>query len=126
MTYDAKSITFLDVQIHRKLTGELCSTLPTHPKNTANTMLHADSFHPPSLKDSIPYGQYLSLQRNCSNEVLFKVEAGKLQNRLFEQGYSRFRLSKAHKRTIDQPHQELLFKHKTKNDMNSGGMRLII
>lgn len=87
MTYDPHSVTFLDVSVSVNAERKLSSTL--FRKTTAgNTVLHSDSFHPTPLKISIPYGQYLRLCRNCSNDALFKKEAEGLQSRLIARGYS--------------------------------------
>lgn len=75
---------------------------------------------------SIPYGQCLRLRRNCSNNDLFREEAGKLQNRLLERGYSHYCLRKAHNRMIYQPRQQLFFKQKSKLNTNSEAMRIIM
>lgn len=41
-------------------------------KSTAgNTILHSFSFHPRPLVESIPYGQYLCIKRNCSDHLLY-------------------------------------------------------
>lgn len=81
MVHDKNTITLLDVPVNLNLEGNLCSTLFCKSA-TGNTVLHAGSFYPIHLKNSIPYGQYLRLRRNCFNDVLFKKEAGKLQNKL--------------------------------------------
>lgn len=105
--------------------GNLTSTL--HTKCTAgNPVLHADSFHPTPLKNSNPHGQYLRLRRNRSNETLIKIEAGKLQTRLLDRGYSRRCLRKACNRTIRQTRETLLFRPQTKNSKKNDLTRIIM
>lgn len=81
--------------------------------------MHADSFHPTTLKNSILYGQYLRLRKNCSYDTLFGEEAGRLQNRLLERGYSRSCLCKAYNRTVTKSRHELLYKHKPQNNWSN-------
>ena len=124
MTHDKNSITFLDVRLYVDASRHLCSTL--FRKSTAgNTILHADSSHPLSLKNSIPFGQYLRLRRNCSNDVLFLEEAGKLQDRLLCRGYSRKCLRKAYNKTKLLPRHTLLHKKKMPN-LDSDVTRIIL
>lgn len=81
---------------------------------------------PVPLKNVIPYGQYLRLHRNGSNNTLFNEEAGKLQSRLLARGYSRFCLWKAYNKTATKPRLDLLFKHKPKNYSNLDPTRIIM
>ncbi|XP_077339255.1 uncharacterized protein LOC143983433 [Lithobates pipiens] len=115
MTYDTQSITFLDVIIGRTPENSIYTSL--YRKSTAgNTVLHADSFHPIALKQSIPYGQYLRLCRNCSNDSLFREEAYKLQIRFLARGYSRSCLRRAFNKVVTLPRKDLLFSKKTRDD----------
>lgn len=89
-------------------------------------MLHADSFHPTPLKNSTPFGQYLCLHRNCSDENSFKEEAGKLQDRLLERGYSRSCLRKAFNKAATKSRNDLLFKTQVKQTSDCNKTRLIM
>lgn len=123
MTYKWDSVTFLDFSISTTPEGKLSSTL--FRKVTAgNTVLHADSFHPVPLKNSIPYGQYLRLRRNCSNDSLFIREAQNLQGRLLARGYSRSCLKKAYNQTIRQSQSNLLSKSKSPMSSDSNPTRI--
>lgn len=73
----------------------------------------ASSFHPASLKNSIPYSQYLRLRCNCSNDILFQEEARKLQLRLLNRGYSKTCLHKAFIKAQQKSRPDLLFKHES-------------
>lgn len=112
MVFSDTSITFLDLSITKSTDGSLSSGL--YRKETAgNTILHASSSHPKSLVASIPYGQYLRLRRNCSNDTDFAREANKLRERLLERGYSPTCLKKAFKRARGQLRHNILFSKKT-------------
>lgn len=108
MTYDRDSVTFLVLRVKTNIEGKLSSTLSWN-STAGNTVLHATSFHPPSLKTSIPYGQYLRLHHTCSTDTLFREEAGKLQSWLLQRGYSRSCLRKAYNTTIRKSQLNLLF-----------------
>lgn len=96
----------------------LCSSL--YRKVTAgNTILHASSFHPKPLVNSIPHSQYLQVRRNCSDDNTFLIEAAKLRDRLLLRGYSRTSLKKAFKRANTRSCQDLLYSTKPKNEDNS-------
>lgn len=109
MTYDRSTITFLNVRIFSTSEGHLSST--HFRKSTAgNTVLHIVSFHPTSLKNSIPFRQFLRLHCNCSDDSLFREEAGKLQNRMLARGYSQSCLRKAYNKVFVKPRNDLLYK----------------
>lgn len=74
MSYDKECITFLDVEVYRGEGGTLCSKLYRKP-TAGNTILHASIFYPKALIDSIPYNQYLSIRRNCSDNNIYKIES---------------------------------------------------
>lgn len=55
----------------------------------ANIILHASSAHPSPLVNSIPYGQYLQLKRNCMREEDFHMRSKDLLDWLLNRGYSK-------------------------------------
>lgn len=58
-------------------------------KPSVGNSLHTTSSHPASLMiASVPYGQYLRLKRNCSENAHFEQNAKALQTRLKQRGYS--------------------------------------
>lgn len=61
--------------------GTLVSDLFRKP-SVGNIILRDNSFHVQSLLHSIPYSQYLRLQRNCSDDIKFKVAAGNLKDHI--------------------------------------------
>lgn len=52
-----------------------------------NTSLRADSFHPPTFKKNIPYGQLQRLKRICDQEPDFVTEAKDMQTQFLNRGY---------------------------------------
>lgn len=116
MSHSHESVTFLDVLVKTTPENKLTTTL--FCKSTAgNTVLDATSFHTTSLKNSIPYRQYLRLRRNCSTDAFFK-EAGLLQDCLLSRGYSRSCLKKAYNKAMRQSRAILLPKPKPRDSSN--------
>ncbi|XP_056392722.1 uncharacterized protein LOC130285388 [Hyla sarda] len=52
-----------------------------------NTILKADSCHPHHVVNNIPYGEWVRLKRNCSEESTFEQESQLLYGRLKQRGY---------------------------------------
>lgn len=88
-----------------------------------NTLLHASSFHPTPLLNSIPYSQYLRLRRICSQEADFKTEADALRIRLTMRGYSKNCIKRAYKKATTFTRDEALFGRRHKEP--SSTVRLI-
>lgn len=59
-------IDFLDLTLMKQ--GNRISTSLYRKPTATNSVLHYDSFHPDHLKKGIPYGQFLKLKRNCTND----------------------------------------------------------
>lgn len=57
-----KKIDFLDLTIMKTSDGHLHTTL-FHKPTDRNTLLRAHSFHPPALKQNIPFAQFQRLKR---------------------------------------------------------------
>lgn len=85
-------------------------TSPSTSWWTCPSKLFGHSLSRSPLVCSIPYGQYLRLQRNCSDDKKFKMEADQLYIRLSSRGYSRTCLKKAYNRVIGKQRVELLSK----------------
>lgn len=86
-SFNARQVSFLDLLIRKDDEGRIDTTL-FHKETAGNTILRSDSAHSVSLVRSIPYGQYLRLRRNCSNDLEFWKEAGLLPEILRKRGYS--------------------------------------
>uniref|UniRef100_A0A803JBV1 Reverse transcriptase domain-containing protein n=1 Tax=Xenopus tropicalis TaxID=8364 RepID=A0A803JBV1_XENTR len=86
LNYDKEAIDFLDVRIFRSPNG-IGTTL--YRKNTdRNTVLHAHSFHPPSVIRSIPYTQFLRVFRINTNLATALQQANEMRDRFIERGYN--------------------------------------
>lgn len=72
-------ITFLDLIIQITDRCTLNSKLYRKSTAAANSLLHAERFHPRALVRGIPIGQYLRVRRNCCTERDFEVEAKNLR-----------------------------------------------
>lgn len=66
--------------------GHLHTTL-FHGRTDRNTLLWADSFHPPALKKNIPFAQFQSLKRIWDEEADFEAKAKEMQTRFLNRGY---------------------------------------
>ena len=58
LEYNMSSISFLDVQVSRS-TGQVLQTSVFWKPTDRNNFLHSKSYHPPSMKKSLPYSQFL-------------------------------------------------------------------
>ncbi|XDV16664.1 hypothetical protein PO909_016270 [Leuciscus waleckii] len=86
LTYDVKVLPFLDVLV-RKVDNTLHTEI--YRKETdRNSFLHYQSFHPPSLKRSLPYSQLLRVCRICNEDEVFERQAGELCQRFLDRGYT--------------------------------------
>ncbi|CAH2248542.1 Hypothetical predicted protein [Pelobates cultripes] len=65
MSVDIQTVDFLDVCLYKEDT-KIAYTSFSKPTDR-NTLLHANSYHPQHLKDSLPYSQILRVIRNYSN-----------------------------------------------------------
>ena len=99
-------LVFLDLDI-KATEGRLKTT--THFKPTArNTLLHFQSFHPRTLRENLPYGQFLRLRRNCSDLNDYKRQAYSLSTKLTERGYPHRIVAQAQKRARNNNREALL------------------
>lgn len=96
---------------------------PFHKPSAGNSLLHAASSHPASLKASLPYGQYLRLKRNCCEDGHFEKEAKALQLRLKQCRYSSTCLKKAYIRAKNLNKASLI--HDPKSVKSNPGVRTI-
>ena len=61
-----------------------------------NTILRADSFHPSSLINNIPFGQFQRLRRICDSDNDFELQATDMHQRFSQRGYRRKNLNQAY------------------------------
>lgn len=78
-------VEFLDVWIGHS-DSKLTVSLYTKP-TSRNTLLHYNSYHPRSQKESIPFSQFLRLRRNCTTVSDYLVHAEALKEKLLNRRY---------------------------------------
>ena len=84
--YSYTEINFLDTTVKITSNNELVTTL--HKKETdRNTFLHRKSYHPPSIKKSIPYSHALRISRICSDDNDYHKQLEELKDRFIQRGY---------------------------------------
>ena len=64
-------------------------TSPYVKPTDKNSILHASSFHPTSLKQGLPYSQFLRVRRICSDDQDFQIETDKMYRQFLARGYSK-------------------------------------
>lgn len=111
------SIAYLDITIDITVDGWINTSLYRKP-TAGNTILHVLSAHPQPLIQSIPFGQYLRLKRNCSNYINFKQEADQLYERLLARGYIKTTPKKAYNKAVARPRNAILFPGPKKSNSN--------
>ncbi|XP_053571501.1 uncharacterized protein LOC128661250 [Bombina bombina] len=85
--FNSSVVNFLDLTLEGVVEhGTIISS--TYRKPTAgNTILHAQSAHPPHLLRSIPKSQFLRLKRNTNSDCVYDRQSDNLKNRLLARGY---------------------------------------
>ncbi|KAJ1122525.1 hypothetical protein NDU88_001011 [Pleurodeles waltl] len=78
-------LSFLDLLIAEK--DGFLKTEVFYKPTDRNNLLQFQSFHPRSLKDNLPVGQFLRLRRNCSELAHYTKRAKKLTKKLRAKGY---------------------------------------
>ncbi|KAJ1165186.1 hypothetical protein NDU88_005615 [Pleurodeles waltl] len=100
------AVSFLDLLITER-NGSLVTEVYYKPTDR-NTLLQFQSFHPRSLKENLPVGQFLRLRRNCTEIMDYKRHAQQLTNKLRARGYPDHLLRRADKRARVSPRETLL------------------
>lgn len=104
-SFSDSDISFLDLKVFKNPMGQIATDL--YRKPTAGNTLHASCSHPCPLICSIPYAQYLRLQRNCTEDGDFLAQAAAL--RTLVRGYTRTNLRKAFNKAFAQTRTSLLY-----------------
>lgn len=86
LEYSQDSINFLDLTVSIDQQGSLHTTI-FRKKTSRNTILRADSFHPPHLIENIPFGQFQRLRRICDDEAEFEKQANDMTDRFRKRAY---------------------------------------
>ena len=85
LNYSLEVINFLDVKV-TKNDHVLSSSLYTKPTDR-NTLLHAESFHPMSLKKSLPVSQLTRLKRICDVPEQYEKSKEDMLSKFRERNY---------------------------------------
>ena len=116
LEYDHEKISFLDVLVKKKEDG---IHTEVYKKETArNTFLHYTSYHPPSLKRSLPYSQLLRYKRICDENDVFELQSKELCENFRDRGYDPSMIDSTMNRAR-QVQREDLFKHKNRDPGNT-------
>ncbi|KAJ1155024.1 hypothetical protein NDU88_007760 [Pleurodeles waltl] len=100
------AVSFLDLLITER-NGSLTTVVYYKPTDR-NTLLQFQSFHPRSLRENLPVGQFLRLRRNCTELTDYKKHAQQLTDKLRARGYPDHLLRRADKRARVNPRETLL------------------
>lgn len=115
LEYDKSSISFLDVNVSRS-TGPVLQTSVFRKPTDRNNFLHSKSYHPPSMKKSLPYSQFLRMRRICSTADDFESQAKIIYERFLSKGYDRENLDSCLDRARNMERESLLEKKDVKSD----------
>ena len=116
--YSQMTINFLDLTISKDTLGNLHTTI-FRKKTSRNTLLRADSFHPPHLINNIPFGQFQRLRRICDDDVVFETQADDMASRFRDRGYKAEVISRAQNKAKGIHRHNLLIKKKRRNTTQS-------
>ncbi|KAJ1104669.1 hypothetical protein NDU88_002079, partial [Pleurodeles waltl] len=106
MTIVENQLPFLDLLIHES-NGSL-ATVVYHKPTDRNNLLQFKSYHPRSLRENLPVGQFLRLRRNCSNLSDYNKHANNLSTKLQERDYPAYLVRRAYKRARNNNRDQLL------------------
>ncbi|XP_078506462.1 uncharacterized protein LOC144765749 [Lissotriton helveticus] len=106
METNKERIAFLDLSIYVTTAG-LQSELYKKPM-ARNSLLLYESYHPKSLRQHLPYGQFLRVRRNCSNREDFEVHARNLCGQLRDRHFPNSLIKRSKKRAVNSNREALL------------------
>ena len=112
--YSQIKIEFLDVLVYKDQNSML-QTAIYRKQTDQQSYLDAQSEHPKSLKDSIPYSQALRIKRICSSQQEFLSHTAKMINQFQTHGYNRSLLEQQIHKANLQEREQLFFKKKKKD-----------
>lgn len=106
VSFNRLTIPFLNVVL--KVDGNRMPTANYRKPTAGNTILHAESCHPPHKIKNIPLGEMIRARRNCSNMQDFLEEYTNIANRLNSRKYPHWCLKRTLVHTQDRDRQTLL------------------
>ncbi|CAJ0964569.1 unnamed protein product, partial [Ranitomeya imitator] len=86
ISHDSHSINFLDTMVLKDQAGFLTTDLFTKSTDR-NSLLHFQSFHPPSTKRSIPISQFQRVKRIVPDRNLCENRLQNMTSKFIERGY---------------------------------------
>ncbi|XP_069465004.1 uncharacterized protein [Ambystoma mexicanum] len=107
MTFNQEKIPFLDLEIFKDAENKLGTTL-FRKATDKNTLLLFDSFHPQSLRQNLPFGQFLRVRRNCTHKEEFEIHSKDLTTRLRARGYPSHIVRRSMRRAKNTPRHRCL------------------
>ena len=111
--YSHTKIESLDVSVYKDHNNML-QTLINRKQTDRQNYLDAQSEHPKSLKDSIPYSQALRIKRICSSRQEFLNQTAKMINQFQKGGYDRSLIEQQIDKAKLQEREQLLKEKKRK------------
>ncbi|KAJ8034037.1 hypothetical protein HOLleu_24454 [Holothuria leucospilota] len=111
MEYSQSHLPFLDTVVH--LTGSCIETSLFTKPTDSHCYLQFESFHPPHIKHSIIFSQFLRIKRICSTEVDQSRHMIKFAGHLFNNGYPFKLIDKYFKKVQPIDRDRLLLYHST-------------
>lgn len=124
LDFSPSEINFLDLKISKDGNGDLHTSIFRKPTDR-NTILRADSFHPPWLTDNIPFGQFQRLKRICDSEEDYEKNALDMTQRFKARGYQHKTVFRAYNKAKCLPREQLLAP-KQKEEQNSDQVYFVI
>ncbi|KAJ1091452.1 hypothetical protein NDU88_004577 [Pleurodeles waltl] len=115
MTIGENKLPFLDLLIYEHKGG--LATEVYYKPTDRNNLLQYQSFHPRSLKDNLPVGQFLRLRWNCSTVADYRKHADKLATKLQANDYPTHLANRARKRARNNNRDKLLQPRAVKPDL---------
>ncbi|XP_056408704.1 uncharacterized protein LOC130314468 [Hyla sarda] len=104
--YGGKKFEFLDLRLVNDK-GSIITE--NYRKDVArNTLQHYHSSHRPTVKNNIPYGQFIRLKRNNTNEMTYIQQANALENRFKERAYPESIIKKGREKAEKVKRKDLL------------------
>ena len=114
MTHSQTSVNFLDTTIHFNSDGKLISSLYKKPTDICS-LLHNNSFHPPTCKQSVIYSQDLRYRRVITDNEELQTKLMDLKLDLIQRGYHSYEINKQFNKIADLSQNDLLFKGQHNN-----------
>ena len=112
--YSTQEIHFLDTTIYFNKDNKLESTLYVKPTDIC-ALLHQESFHPNSCKQSVIYSQALRYRRVITDDDKLIEQLNKLRDNLLKRGHNITDINKQFNKVIQLTQQNLLHRPKKTN-----------